>query len=183
MRTEESTPIAEADRGAMRARAHVATVPFVNAPGHLAVAYFVSSSNDRVLWPTALGAMVPDLLDKSVQWVGITPYGRTLGHSVFLWLVLVLVWIAARARLRWLGWLVLGGISHLIVDLVDDVVEGLQYTGYVFSGWFAWPLTNPDMWNVPTPHLFPRVVNAFTALELATVAACICHAVLASRPR
>lgn len=158
----------------------------MNVPGHLASAYLLVARGETPrslarLAPAWLGALLPDLLDKPAMWSGVTPYGRTVGHSLLLWAALLALWLlAGRARPR--GWassgLVLaGGISHLAVDLVDDVAEGLERSGYVFSAWLGWPLTNPDMWSVTSPHALEPMPFAVTALETATVAVCLLRVV------
>ncbi len=103
-----------------------------------------------------------------------------MGHSAFVWALLGVVWLVAFRRRApetgaRLGFVLLGALSHLGADLVDDAVEGLERSGYVFSAWFGWPFTNPDMWNVRSPHLFAPMAHAVTTLELATVAACLWH--------
>ena len=77
-------------------------------PGHLAVAYLLSTGYVRarvdrpigaepVLW-LALGSQVPDLVDKPLAWyVGTLPAGRSLAHSLFVALPLVVL-VAALAR-------------------------------------------------------------------------------------
>jgi hypothetical protein len=128
-----------------------------------------------------LGALLPDLVDKPALYLGLTPYGRTVGHGVLVWALLSVVWAVALWRRgstagALAGWVLLGGLSHLVIDLIDDVVEGLERSGYVFSAWFGWPLTNPDMWNVKSPHVLAPMAHAVTTLELVTVAACLWHA-------
>lgn len=147
----------------------------MNPPGHLAVAYLIARKEPparlRRLLPTSLGVLLPDLIDKPAMLIGLTPYGRTVGHSAVLWLALSLVSLAlSRTRFaRASGLLVVGGISHLIADLVDDLVEGIFYGGGVFSAWAGWPVTNPDMVGISVPHFYPAMANVVTALELATV--------------
>ncbi|MCB9592418.1 MAG: metal-dependent hydrolase [Sandaracinaceae bacterium] len=146
--------------------------------GHLAVAYLAGRrrrDGDRLrgLAPTLLGALVPDLIDKSIQLVGLSPYGRTFGHSVWLWASLTVLWMVARRaharRASALGWLVVGGVSHLLVDVVDDVVEALQSSGHAFSTWGGWPYTNPDMFDWSVPHLFASRTDSTTVLEVLTL--------------
>ena len=65
----------------------------MNVPGHLAAAYLLARLGaprvDRLrlerLGVLALGALLPDLIDKPLMWIGATPYGRTVGHSLLLW--------------------------------------------------------------------------------------------------
>ncbi len=153
----------------------------MNVPGHLATAYLLVRRGEAPRLaeraaPACLGALLPDLADKPAMWAGLTPYGRTLGHSLLAWALVGALWLVAR-RPRWLAFVLVGGLSHLAVDLVDDVAEGLERSGYVFSAWFGWPLTNPDMWNVASPHVMHPMPFAVTALEMATVAVCLWHVV------
>jgi len=169
----------------------------VNVPGHLAVAYLALVQARRMegslarrgaprldrlgierLAITAFGALLPDLIDKPLMWIGATPYGRTVGHSVLLWCAaLTLALIVGRRSIGLSALLLIGGFSHLAVDLIDDLAEGLERSGYVFSAWMGWPVTNPDMAYVQMPHLLEPMRYAVTSLEIATVAACLWHAV------
>ncbi|HJL19537.1 MAG TPA: hypothetical protein RMH99_27995 [Sandaracinaceae bacterium LLY-WYZ-13_1] len=153
----------------------------MNLAGHLATAYLVARRRRRVRWDrlgaVTVGAVAPDVIDKPVWLLGFSPYGRTVGHSLSLWGGALVLWlVAGGARLRGaraLGWLVAGGLSHLLVDLVDDLVEGFQMSGFAFSAWAGWPWTNPDMWSWRVPHLAATRAEGTTALELATVALCL----------
>lgn len=167
----------------------------MNLPGHLAAAYLAlararpgdaraARRSIARLSAIALGALLPDLIDKPLMWMGTTPYGRTVGHSLLLWCAGLALWLVSRRRslMGPSSLLLLGGFSHLAVDLVDDVAEGFERTGYVFSAWMGWPVTNPDMAYVQVPHLLEPMRHAVTPLETATVAACLWHA-LAHRDR
>ena len=162
----------------------------MNLPGHLAVAHLVARRRGPVrfdrLGLVTLGALLPDIIDKPLMFAGVTPYGRTVGHSLVFWaFALLLFMVAAGRRLRRtpaLGLVVAGGISHLLVDLVDDLVEGFQSSGFAFSAWAGWPITNPDMWSWRvTPYLdVARRTEMTTVLEVATVAG-VCVALAARR--
>ena len=145
--------------------------------GHLATAYLMArrrpASRLARFAPLALGVMLPDLVDKGAMHLGLTPYGRTVGHAAVVWAAAaLLVVLIARARGRipeGPSLLVLGGASHLLADLLDDAVEGLTFGGPVFAGWAGWPWTNPDMLAVRTPWIFARPEDVVTSLELVTV--------------
>ena len=153
----------------------------MNVAGHLAVAYLLARRRRRAwlarLEAIALGALLPDLVDKTLMLIGLTPYGRTVGHSLVFWLFATWLWMLAMARrlprAGWLALVMVGGLSHLVVDLVDDVVEGVEHSGYVFSAWFGWPWTNPDMWSPKVEHLFPAWPYATSSLELLTLIAVV----------
>ncbi|MCZ7685642.1 MAG: metal-dependent hydrolase [Sandaracinaceae bacterium] len=86
-------------RGRRSPRPHLA-FPLVNVPGHLASAYLLVGRGSAprsvaTLAPAWLGALLPDLLDKPAMWSGITPYGRTVGHSLLLWASFLALWLLA----------------------------------------------------------------------------------------
>ena len=149
----------------------------MNPAGHLAVGYLLGRRRLSVLIPVWVGTFLPDLVDKPLMLVGVTPYGRTVGHSLVLWatfaLLFGLAWARRLPQATALGGLLLGGVGHLLTDLVDDVVAGVERTGYVFSAWAGWPWTNPDMWSVRSPHLLPQDAYATTSLELLTLGVCV----------
>ncbi|MBA2662010.1 MAG: metal-dependent hydrolase [Bradymonadaceae bacterium] len=151
-------------------------------PGHLAVGYLVvvaaggasrGANLIGALVPVWVGVLTPDIIDKSIKLVGLSVFGRTVGHSVLSLALIVGMW-AMLARREWkhaskLGWFVAGVGLHLITDLVNDLVAGVMYTRYLFSAWFSWPYMNPDMaaWQVESvlsPYNFH-----FTPLEIVTV--------------
>lgn len=146
----------------------------MNPPGHFALAYLASRPRASALAPLLVGTFFPDVVDKSLMGLGVTPFGRTVGHSLFFWTTALLLWMIADARglerARVLGLFVAGGLLHLGVDLADDVVEGFESMGYAFSAWFGWPYTNPDMWSWRVPHLWEPRPYATTSLELITLA-------------
>lgn len=151
-------------------------------PGHLAVAYLAGrgwggAGGAPSSWlPVMVGALAPDGIDKTIQLLELSPYGRTVGHAVWVWAWLAALFLLARAGraagAAWLGALVVGGASHLAADLVDDVVDGFQTSGFVFSTWGGWPHTTPDTWDVRgVPHLFARSTEMVTGLEVVAVLA------------
>jgi len=126
-----------------------------------------------MLLPAALGALTPDLLDKSRMALGGSIYGRTIGHSLLFLVAITAVWVGWMRVRRWrgedsadpagstaaspgsgpgrytgFGFWVLGVASHAVVDLADDALRGLMRGGLVTSSWFAWP------WATPYTHVF-----------------------------
>jgi hypothetical protein len=147
--------------------------------GHLAGAWFLSRRALGLEIPVFMGMLVPDLIDKWLLAMRLTPYGRTVGHSVLLWGAMTLLWALASMPRRSAAFL-LGGFAHLVIDLGDDVVDGFERSGYAFSAWLGFPITNPDLYEWRVPHLLPREIGHVTSIELATVAFAI---VLATRSR
>lgn len=146
----------------------------MNPAGHLAVSAFVSSKRRR-LAPVLVGMFLPDLIDKPLTWAGVTPYGRTVGHSLVFWLtaalLVALAYVMRHPREETLLALLAGGWAHLATDLVDDVFCGFEAGGYAFSAWAGWPWTNPDMWAWRVPHLLSSDSQATSLLELAALLA------------
>lgn len=145
----------------------------MNLPGHLAVSALLTRRLSARGLAVLAGTVTPDVLDKGAQLSGLTPYGRTVGHSVLLW-----AWVAGlvalgRRRVPLASAFLLGGAVHLLTDFVDDLSEGLLFSGYVFSAWMGWPLTNPDMANLRVDALLGPMRGATTPLELLTVLACL----------
>ncbi len=149
-------------------------------PGHLAVASLLSRSSLRARWGAAglwvvAGAFWPDLLDKSVRALGLLPWGRAVGHSVWFLALLVLgaFWLRERRVAMWrpAAWFALGVASHLLADLVADVESGLMAGGWVFSGWWAWPWSDADHMAllVSTPIPARRWFSVVVALRRAVV--------------
>ena len=156
--------------------------------GHVAFAWLAADArtSDRTLpLVAAAGALLPDLLDKSLKFAGVYPWGRTIGHSVVVWLLLAgfVVLTATTVRpARWAPWLVFGGFSHLVADLVNDVVAAFQWHEYVFAAWWGWPITNPDMWAVKVHPLYYASFE-MTYFEVAVVLLLVIRLVRQRRDR
>lgn len=81
--------------------------------GHLSFAYlwyvlYAAVGTHRLparlaLIPLAFGSQFPDLVDKPLAYIGILTYGRSLAHSLFAFLVCVVVvwWGTAKLRDHW----------------------------------------------------------------------------------
>ncbi len=127
-----------------------------------------------------LGALTPDLIDKSLKLFGVYPWGRTVGHSVFFWILIALIAALASERGRGarLTAFALGGFSHMIADFADDLVGGLHYTGYLVSAWFTWPYFNPDLYPITAaPVLVDHAcLGLYTAIEAFVLALVILRA-------
>lgn len=131
----------------------------MNVLGHVAFAHAVAWRRRAALTQTQLGyavvgSLLPDVVDKTLRLAGVFPWGRTVGHSAWVMTLAVLLAVLAK-RDVWL-WLVVGWVSHLFADLTDDVVCGIQSTGYVFATWYTWPYFNPDLNAVRVVPMHPR---------------------------
>jgi hypothetical protein len=146
--------------------------------GHVAAGWLAAmrrplASRARVGW-CVVGALWPDLLDKSLMLLGWTPYGRGVGHALAVWAVWACVaWLLRVRGVRWLWWFVVGWLSHLGVDLVDDALGGVLFTGYVFTAWMGWPWWTPDEGQVRATIRWSARRGVITPLEWATLCAAV----------
>ncbi len=107
---------------------------------------------DGLRWPWfAFGCLLPDVLDKPVflaahfaRRAGLVPLdalrgSRLLGHSALFFAVLLALAVAfPRAeRLRALTW---GVATHLLLDLIPDLLSGsrLQWPTWLLWPFFGW---------------------------------------------
>ncbi|AXR78601.1 metal-dependent hydrolase [Natrarchaeobaculum sulfurireducens] len=87
-----------------------------------------------------VAATLPDLLDQPLYHAGITPVGRTIGHSLLFAVPLVaLVWLVARRRgqSRLAVAFAIGYGSHIAADVPWHVLAG----DYHELGFLLWPVT------------------------------------------
>ena len=118
--------------------------------GHAAVGYLLYSLGLRrrgrlpdspEVFLLAFGTLVPDLVDKPLAWeLGVLDSGRTVGHSLLVGIVVVLVLYAVVAprigRSRVTAFAV-GYLLHPFADLpYADVLSGDLST----SAYFVWPV-------------------------------------------
>jgi len=83
--------------------------------GHIAVSVALADTADAHAGAAVVGNLIPDLTDKSLQWIGVTP-GRWLGHGLPFVALACAVTRPLLPRRAWRGF-VLGYMSHLAGDL------------------------------------------------------------------
>lgn len=119
---------------------------------HAVVAYIAFSTGSHVFSRTApttretvfvaVGALLPDLIDKPLAWqFGLLGGGRSLGHSIFtaVPLSVAAALVAARRGRPRLGLAFAGGY---LLHLPGDIVPGYLTTGELELGTLLWPLTD-----------------------------------------
>ncbi|MFC4543684.1 metal-dependent hydrolase [Halosolutus amylolyticus] len=116
-----------------------------------------------------LGATVPDLIDQPLYLGGVTPVGRTIGHSLLFAVPIVTVcWLLARrADRERLGVAVaIGYGAHLATDVPWHVLAG----DYDELGFLLWPATPmPPYSGVKTLGTVPGLGLEATTLWLEAV--------------
>ena len=155
----------------------------MNVAGHLAFAFLATEplqARQRVgLRPTRsistdlivmFGALIPDLIDKPLRLVGFTPHGRSIGHALVVWALfacLALLIATLYPRTRALALVAYGWATHFVADTLDDLVAGLEATGYLWTSWAGWPWVTADSlsWLVMDAK---RPEPEISILELAT---------------
>lgn len=123
--------------------------------GHAAFAYLAFAVVRRVtghevdeagvIPALVLGAVSPDLIDKSLAWgLGVLPGGRTLAHSAFtaVGVAAIAYWVGARAGRSSAGLaFAVGFVTHVIGDVYRTAFTS-GTTGLLF-----WPLGPVRIWS------------------------------------
>lgn len=147
-------------------------------PGHLAVGlYFrerMGITGRYSLWLLA-GALLPDLIDKPLMYMGVTPFGRSIGHAPSMWLLVWLcwaLWVRVRNRSSFhvgVICVLVGAASHLLADLSNDALNGWLFTGFALDGWVGWPWWDADDLYLRVPAWRTDLRGLWTPLELGVV--------------
>ena len=89
-------------------------------PTHVIAGYLLGNALRLPAIPAAIGAALPDLIDKPLAMLGVVDIYHSVGHSALVLLALLPVVLLGRAWLAgWLGW-----ASHLALDVVHVIVNG-----------------------------------------------------------
>lgn len=104
---------------------------------HIGIAVFISSFLSLSMLFTAIGTILPDIIDKSLFLIGIAPTGRFIAHTIFFAPILTLPILMKRKDLAF-GFL-LGNYLHLLLDAQH------------FMPWL-YPIVQYDFPTGYTPH-------------------------------
>jgi membrane-bound metal-dependent hydrolase YbcI (DUF457 family) len=125
--------------------------------GHLGIGTWILPARirDSLRWPWfAFGCLLPDLLDKPIFVVArivrhagpislaALHTSRLFGHSLFFLGMLVLV-TAAFPRAKWARAVTWGVATHLVLDLIPDLISGSRLQ---WPTWLLWPIFR---WHFP----------------------------------
>src|SRR6476619_2655831 len=92
------------------------------------------------LVPLSIGMLLPDLIDKPLYYSRLWPYitaTRTFGHTGVLLLVLAGAGVLLESRV--LKALAVGVATHLLLDTIGDMPEGLRTSSTLLA--VTWPLS------------------------------------------
>lgn len=121
--------------------------------GYVAYTLVVVAVRRRTLRGTeaiaaVVGTQVPDLIDKPLAWtLAVLPGGRSLGHSLFTWvLVSVLLLVVARRldRSHLAPAVAVGYLTGILTDLQPAVLDG-DFSRATFLLWPVLPSPESDV--------------------------------------
>ncbi|EMA39154.1 hypothetical protein [Halobiforma nitratireducens] len=138
-------------------------------PTHLAMGYLIAVYSRYPVAYLVLGSAMPDLLDRSLYWLGLTPFTHTVGHSlaVALPVALALAWLFGTRGVAFaVGWLV-----HIVTDFLNVLTtRGFSETAYYVL--FLSPPPSDEVTfatvtvGVPTTEITHTVHPVILALEV-----------------
>lgn len=154
--------------------------------GHAAVGYLLYSAYVRAGFDSrpagpqvlalAVGTQLPDLVDKPLAWqFHVLPNGRSVGHSLLVFALVVLVaWLALQRTSRDVPLTAfgIGYLSHLLGDGLYPFLDGEFHA----LGYLAYPLVPPIEYDVLDAGFIAIVlskdfgVTGYVELGLALVA-------------
>lgn len=108
-------------------------------PTHLAVGYLIGVYSRYPVAYVVVGSAVPDLVDRPLYWLGITPFSHTLAHSLVVAVpvcAVLVYFLGDRGVAVAIGWLV-----HILTDFLNVLTtQGLSVTPY-YVVYFSPPAT------------------------------------------
>lgn len=114
----------------------------------------------------AVASQLPDLIDKPLAWtVAILPTARSLGHSIFVatLVIVVVILLGRRYGVPAIGPAVaIGYLSHLLGDVIYEVMRQLlagETVTVETVNFLLWPLVRQPVRE--TPGLIRRTVGLF----------------------
>lgn len=136
--------------------------------GHLAAGYLLYTGLTHLRYhrppqehPTvalAVGTQLPDLIDKPLAWtLHILPHGRSLGHSLFTAIGLIIaakLLLGRRSRSKLTSAFGIGYLSHLLVDSLQPLMAS-EYGALRF---LVWPVV-PAVEYRTTPSFVGHVLD------------------------
>lgn len=103
--------------------------------GHIGITAFLGALLYLPILIVGIGSILPDLVDKSLLILGVTPYTRLFAHNVFFGPIVSLITLLVTRRKHFATAMLFGSYMHLIEDISHTVP------------WF-WPFVNYDLAEV-----------------------------------
>lgn len=132
----------------MNVAGHLAFAFLSTEPLHARQARLIGEPRDLRLDALVMfGALIPDLIDKPLRLIGFTPHGRSIGHALLVWALFACIAVLSATlypRMRAVALLAYGWGTHFVADTLDDLVAGLESTGYLWTSWAGWPWVTAD---------------------------------------
>ena len=100
---------------------------------HIGIAAFVATFFYLPAIFAVAGALLPDIIDKSLFMLGVTPCGRFIGHSIFFAPVIGLITYLVTRRKSLAIAITLGSLLHLVLDLGYFIPLLYPIKNYPFS--------------------------------------------------
>jgi hypothetical protein len=111
--------------------------------GHIGLSIFLGSFLSLSLFAVLTGALIPDVIDKTLLLFGLINTGRFIGHTLFLGILISLVfYIIFRRKLVSIS-LLLGYMLHLLEDATHFVPWFYPFINYDFSAYSLGPVFTP----------------------------------------
>jgi hypothetical protein len=84
---------------------------------HIGIAVFVGTFLFLPILPTLIGALLPDIVDKALFLIGLAPYTRFIGHTVFFGPILCLIVYSITKKREYAMAVLFGSYIHLLLDV------------------------------------------------------------------
>ena len=111
--------------------------------GHIGISVFLGSFLSLSLLPVIAGALIPDLIDKTLLLFGLIDTGRFIGHTLFLGVLIALIsYVIFRKKLVSVS-LLFGYMFHLMEDATQFVPWFYPFMSYNFSAYTFGPVFTP----------------------------------------
>lgn len=108
-------------------------------PTHAVVGYLLGVYSRFPVAPLVVGSVLPDLVDRPLFWLGVTPVPHSVGHSLFVALpvgVALALVFGPRGVALALGWL-----GHILTDMLNVLTtQGPAVAPY----YGLYPLSRPE---------------------------------------
>jgi hypothetical protein len=104
--------------------------------GHIGITLFFGGLFSLLFIPLLIGSILPDLIDKPLVLVGITHYGRYIGHTLTAGVIISLILLAITRKKIVSISLFFGYLLHLIEDMPFFIPWFYPFVNYDFLTYY-----------------------------------------------